>query len=157
MLYMRQREAHKKRTWEERNHMPFSLQVNRVTTGEWSHSSTSLPSFCLWLLYSKLQNGLAFKRRSGVFTSQKCQWLRQLRILSIGKLQVQAFPLKKSQSSVCLFIWDVYSVSSSKEYGNEHRVFECQIIVQTQVICFYLPVIGLFLRFMSIPMFRWQS
>lgn len=144
----------KKEPGKNRIIMLFSLQVNGVTTSEWNRSSTSLLSFCLWLSYSRLQNGLAYTRSGTVHFSEITVF--KVAPLSVGKLQVEGIPLKKSQSSVCS-CEDIDSISNIKLHGNEHHVLESQNIIQIQVICFYLLVTGLFLHFESIPTLRCQS
>lgn len=69
--------------------------------------------------------------------------------LSVGKMEVEAIPLKKSQSSVCSSgTYTVYQISKCMEMNT--IILETQNIIKTQVICFYLLVTGLFL-FESIP------
>lgn len=57
-----------KKKKKKKPHTFFSLQVNGLTISEWSHSSSSLISFWLCILYSKLWNYLAYKRRAGLCT-----------------------------------------------------------------------------------------
>lgn len=113
VLYMRQRETHKDRTWEEQYHMLFSLQVNGVTTSEWSHSS------------------FLCSRSASDSCIPSCRMVQLIRggwsvhpsEMAVVKAALLCWETAGSNhSKFCLLVWDVHSVSNIKGYGNEHCV-----------------------------------